>query len=108
MGFKLPDFYTKGAENILNFVADENLTKITKPFMWCTMVGDVVLQGIDKLLIGFDTLHIGDLSVCTNKEDSNSGTIINCRDTRLNTVASDYFISTDDIKRRVRGTESTT
>jgi hypothetical protein len=64
--------YTKVAENILSFVDDENLSRITKKLMWCTTVCDVVLQGIDKLLICFDTVYIGYLSVCTTKEDSNS------------------------------------
>jgi hypothetical protein len=51
MGLRLPTFDTKVAENILNFVADENLSIIAKKFMWCTTVCDVIFQGIDKLLI---------------------------------------------------------
>jgi hypothetical protein len=43
MWFRLPTFDTKVAENILNFVADENLSGIAKKFMWCTTVCDVIL-----------------------------------------------------------------
>jgi hypothetical protein len=75
--------------------------------MWCTTICDIVLQGIDKLRIGFDTIHISDLRVRTNKEYSYSGTIINCRDVLINIVASDCFISKDNIKHRVRGAEVT-
>jgi hypothetical protein len=44
MWFRLPTFVTKVAvaENILNFVADENLSGIAKKFMWCTTVCDVI------------------------------------------------------------------
>jgi hypothetical protein len=72
------------------------------------VICDVFFQVNDRLLIGFDTINIGDLSVLTNKEDSHSGTIINYRDVGINNVASDCFISKDNIKRRVRGAEGTT
>jgi hypothetical protein len=105
MGFRLPAFDTKSLENILNFVSDENLIRITKKYMWCATVCDVFLQGIDKLLIAFDTIHIGNLSDRTNKEDSNSGTIINCRDIGINNITSDCFILANIIKRGGRETE---
>jgi hypothetical protein len=108
MGFRLPTFDTKVAENILNFVSDENLSRITKKFMWCTTVCDVVLQDNGKLLICFDTVHNGDLSVCTNKQDSNSLTIINCRYIGINNVTSNFFIAMNNNKRGDRGTSGTT
>jgi hypothetical protein len=40
--FRLPTYDTKVAENILKYLADETLSKITKKFMWCTTVCDVI------------------------------------------------------------------
>jgi len=50
MGFTLSASNEKGTKDALDLFASFNLSMITDELVWCTILPDVILESIDKLL----------------------------------------------------------
>ena len=60
MWLTLPGRNEASTQDVENLATDLNLGTITKKFSGCTTGTDVILQCVDKLLVSFHTIHIGD------------------------------------------------
>ena len=101
MGLTLPSRDEKDAENILDFVTDLDLSTVTEELGHSSPITDVILEGVDKLAIGLDTIDVSDMGTGPNKQDSSSGAIINSRDIGIDNITSNRFIAPGDIKKLV-------
>jgi hypothetical protein len=107
MRFTLPALDAKSTKDIKNLVTNKNLSAIADKFVRGTALDDVIFQGIDKLLVCFNTINISNLGVCTTKQDSGSRTVSNGRGVGVENITGNRLVPTRDIQRRVRGLEGT-
>ncbi len=87
----LPVLDEQGAEDILDFVTDLHLSSVTDKLGRSSPFTDVVFEGINELLVHFNTVDISNMGVGTIEDDSGSRAIINCRSIRINNVTGDGF-----------------
>jgi hypothetical protein len=78
--------------DIVDFVADVDLSMINTEFMSCALIGNVIFKGVHKLFISFDTIDICDLSVSSTKTNGSCGSIISSWDIIINNVTSNRRI----------------
>jgi hypothetical protein len=67
-------------------MTDDGLALVTNQFQGGTTLDDVVFQCDDKLVVCLNAIDISDLGTSANKDNSSSGTIINCWDIRVDNV----------------------
>jgi len=77
MGFTLPAPNKKCTKDVLDLFTDFNLGTITNELVRCSLFPNVILKGIDKLLVSLDPIDITNHRVTANKELCNSNATIN-------------------------------
>jgi hypothetical protein len=76
MRYTLPIVDAGCAQIICHLVAYKSLTTVTEKFMGSTMLANVVLQHVQKLMVMFNAIYICDLCGSTNNDGSSRRPII--------------------------------
>ena len=66
--FALPCAYEERAQDMFDFLTNQTRSSITDEFRWSSPVLDVILQRVDKLSLGFDTVYICDFGLGARKD----------------------------------------
>ena len=97
MRFTGPLGYTQDAQQFFSPARDLNLGTVTNHLGHSTTVADIIFQGIDKLLLGLEWVHISDMGFEANKQLSLGGATANSRSVRVDSVGGNRFSPSEDI-----------
>ena len=81
------------SKHVFGFVAHFNLGTISDQFGRCTTVSDDVKEGVDELLLMFETMTIGNQGVCANMQLCHLGSIVDGRGVREHSIGGKRFTS---------------
>ena len=97
---RLPVFNEQMVQNVMDLVANLNLSMITDEFGWGTMHVNDILKGVDKLLLSFHAKDISDKRFCANKDLGNLRSIVNGWGVEKNSVSGNWFCTVLNIAGR--------
>ena len=98
MRLALPGVDTESTEDVLNNLADNDLSTVTKDASRCSPLPDVILEGTYKLIVGLDAVDVGDIGIITNEYHGRLGTVVNGRRIQVDNVTRHGFRSTSYIE----------
>ena len=102
----MPNRDDKSMKDVLDFVANLNLSTITDQFSHGSPITDVILKGVDELLVGFNSIYIHDVGLGANKKDSSCGAIVYSGNISIDNITGNRFIAAGNIEGRVGRSKS--
>jgi hypothetical protein len=106
VGFTLPRWYKESPKYLGDLLADLDRSTIAYQLGGSSMVGDVISKSTRELSSQFHTIAVCKCGTGTNEYLSVLLSTIDCRSVRLNSVGSDRFIMTYNVKGRIGGLEA--